>query len=196
MSYDAVAESVALVQSRRVEPVQRLSRRRRFTAMAVDVDGDVAVTMFARRGVACVWQEFHVLAQRQGTWRCLGGGGTSRDGDDDLLADRPAELPVPPVPLDSAVVDADPKVLSVEGCGGVHDDLAGADRWPWSGRWINYAEVRVNAQVVSIRNRDRLLPVPWHGRVAVVWAGRGASPVIAVDEGGKSLGAVLLRSTR
>ena len=164
--------------------------------MAVDVAGDVAVTVFARRGVACVWQEFHVLTLRQGTWSCLGGGGSSWDNDDDLLADRPAELPVAPPRPDRAVVKADPRVLSVEGCGGVHDHRGKADRWPWSGRWISYAEVRVNAQVMTIRTGGRLVPVPWHGRVAVVWPGRHSSQVVALDKAGRSLGEASLPSTR
>jgi hypothetical protein len=90
MAYDLLQESVALIEAGRAEPVRSLSRRRRFAAMAVDVAGDVAVTMFARRGVGCVQQEIHVLALRDGAWTWLGGGGAS--SDDGLLADRPAVL--------------------------------------------------------------------------------------------------------
>lgn len=64
--YDVLAESVELIESRRLPPVPRLSRRRRFAAMSVDVDGDVAVTTFARRRVNCIWQDTHVLALRDG----------------------------------------------------------------------------------------------------------------------------------
>lgn len=78
MAYDVLAESVALIESRRLEPVRRLTRRRRFAAMAVDVAGDVAGTMFARRGVGCIWQETHVLALRDGQWTWLGGAGATR----------------------------------------------------------------------------------------------------------------------
>jgi len=85
VAYDALAESVALIESRRLEPVRRLSRRRRFAAMAVDVVGDVAASMFARRGVGCIWQETHVLALRDGQWALLGGGGGT--GNEDLLTD-------------------------------------------------------------------------------------------------------------
>ena len=46
--------------------------------MAVDVAGDVALTMFARRGAGCVWEEIHVLALRRGRWHMLGGGGGHR----------------------------------------------------------------------------------------------------------------------
>jgi hypothetical protein len=81
VAYDVLAESVALIDAGGVEPVLRLTRRRRFGAMAVDVAGDVAVTMFARRGVGCIWKEIHVLALRDGEWKWLGGGGS--DGDHD-----------------------------------------------------------------------------------------------------------------
>ncbi len=91
MAYDALAESVALIQSPNLKPVTRLSRRRRFAAMAVDVAGDIALTMFARRGAGCVSEEIHVLALRHGRWYMLGGGGGN--GDDDLLANRPRVLP-------------------------------------------------------------------------------------------------------
>lgn len=97
MAYDVLAESVALIEGRRVEPVRRLTRRRRFAAMAVDVSGDVAATMFARRGVGCVCQEIHVLRRRNGEWEWLGGGGGT-GGHDDFLADRPMVLPNFPGP--------------------------------------------------------------------------------------------------
>jgi hypothetical protein len=58
--------------------------------MAIDVDGDVAASMFARQGVACIWQETHVLALRDGQWARLGGGGAS--GKQDMLADRSVSL--------------------------------------------------------------------------------------------------------
>src|SRR6201994_3485635 len=80
MAYDVVQESVALIEVGHAEPVRSLTRRRRFAAMAVDVSDDVAVTMFARRGVGCVQQETHVLALRAGAWTWLRGGGGSSEG--------------------------------------------------------------------------------------------------------------------
>lgn len=94
MAYDAVAESRRLIESRELTPVTRLSRRRRHAAMAVDVAGDVAVTMFARRSVGCTVEEIHVLALQGGEWMMLGGGGGP--ADDDALAQRPALLPSDP----------------------------------------------------------------------------------------------------
>jgi hypothetical protein len=190
VAYDVVAESVALIEAGRAEPVPRLSRRRRFAAMAVDVAGDVAASMFARRGVGRVWKEIHVLALRDGEWTWLGGGGS--DGDQDLLADRPAVLPSL-LGLGSEA-GADPRVMAVSGSGG-SDDGDGTGRWPQSRRWISYAELRVNAQVTSVQVAERLLVVPWHGHVLVVWSGRQPPHVVALDEGDKSRAEMQLAST-
>ncbi len=77
MGYDALTESLRLIESRELAPVTRLSRRRRHVSMAVDVAGDIAVTMFLRRSVGCNVQEIHVLAHHSGKWFMLGGGGGS-----------------------------------------------------------------------------------------------------------------------
>ena len=194
MTYDVLAESVALIEAGRAEPVPRLSRRRRFAAMAVDVAGDVAVTMFARRGVGRMWQETHVLGLRDGEWTWLGSDGS--DGDQDLLADRPAVLPGSLGLGSEAVQRADPRVMVVSGSGGVLDDGAGTGRGPQSERWINHAALRVTAEVTSVQVAERLLVVPWHGHVLVVWSGRQPPRVVALDDGGKSRAEIQLASTR
>jgi hypothetical protein len=76
--------------------------------------------------------------------------------------------------------------MTVSGSGGVSDDGDGTGRWPQSERWISYAELRVNAQVTSVQVAERLLVVPWHGHVLVVWSGPERPRVVALDEGGKS----------
>ena len=190
VAYDALAESVALIESRHVEPVRRLSRRRRFAAMAVDVDGDVAASMFARRGVGCICQETHVLAVRDGQWARLGGGGAS--SDQDLLADRPAVLPSYLMVGRDRVTSADPQIIAVGGSGGVLDGGDQTDRRPDSGRWISYADVRVNAQVTSVQVSGRRLSVPWHGHVLVVWSEREPPRVVAYGDAGRALGEVLV----
>jgi hypothetical protein len=182
VAYDVLAESIALIEAGRAEPVPRLSRRRRFAAIAVDVAGDVAASMFARRGVGCVWKEIHVLAFRGGEWRLLGGGGSN--GDPDLLADRPAVLPSS-LGLGSET-GVDPQVMALSGSGGVLDDGDGPAGWPQSKRWISYADLRVNAQVTSVQAAERLLVVPWHGHVVVVWSGREPPRVVALDRAGIS----------
>lgn len=162
--------------------------------MGVDVNGDVAATMFARRGAGCTWQETHVLTHRNGQWALLGGGGSSTD--EDLLADRPAVLPGYLALGRDAVAGADPQVIVVGGSGGVLDDGYTVDRRPGSGRWISYADVRVNAQVASVQVSERRLRVPWHGHVLVVWAQREPPRVVAHDDGGRALGEALLPLTR
>ncbi|WP_091647034.1 hypothetical protein [Micromonospora pallida] len=82
MAYDALAESLRLIISGLPDGPVRLSRRRRFGPVAVDVDGNVAATRFLRRGVGCYWDETHLLAvDNHGAWRTLGGGGSSDDED-------------------------------------------------------------------------------------------------------------------
>src|SRR4051812_22939246 len=78
MAYDYEAESRKLIAEGLPDRPVSLSRRRRFAPLAVDVDGDVAAARFVRRGVACYWDETHILVG-DGTsrWRCAGGGGAS-----------------------------------------------------------------------------------------------------------------------
>jgi hypothetical protein len=190
LCFDALGESLALIESRRLEPVHRLSRRRRFAAMAVDVAGDMAACMFARRGVGCIWQETYVLALRDGQRALLGGGGTSSDAD--LLADRPAVLPGYLRLGRDAVTGADPQVIVVSGGGRVRDDRGKDHLRPDSEQWISYTDVRVNAQVTSVRVSGRSLRVPWHGHVLLVWSEREPPQVVAQDDGGRALGEVLL----
>jgi hypothetical protein len=181
VAYDPLAESVALIEAGHAEPVPRLSRRRRFAAMAVDVAGDVAACMFARRGVGCIWKEIHVLALRDGEWTRLGGGGS--DGDHDLLADRPAVLPS--LPRLESEAGVDPRVVAVSSSGGVSDDASRTGGRPQRKRRISYAELRVTAQVASVHVAERVLAVPWHGRVVVVWSGRQPPRVVALDKDGR-----------
>jgi hypothetical protein len=187
MAYDARAESLVLIDSRLVEPVLRLSRRRRFAPMSIYVAGDMAVTTFARRGVGCTWHDRHVFAlQTSGQWVFVGGSGSN--GQDDLLKGRPAVLPAYLSSQDQSPGEDDPGPIAAEGGGGgVHD---GTGSGP--GRWISTADVRVNAQVESIVVDDRQLAVPWHGRVAVVWTGPQPPEVVALDRHGHPLASVLL----
>ena len=194
MAFDVYAESLRLIESRHVEPVPRLSRRRRFAPMGVDVVGDVAVTMFARRGVGCSLSETYVLSRRDGHWRLLGGGSDAERND--LLADRPARLPREPAHGPGARPGIDPSIVRLEGGGGVRDSGGRADWLPWSGRWISYVVLRVNAQVASLETDGRQLVVPWHGRVVIASTKRRPSGVKVYDDRGQSLGEVLPQPKR
>ncbi|WP_052090929.1 MULTISPECIES: hypothetical protein [Modestobacter] len=165
MTYDRLAESVALIQHGLRSDPARLSRRRRFAALAVDVDGDVACTAFVRRGVSCPEGDTHLLERRGDTWRLLGGGGGS--WDDDGFADRPGA-----VELGGLVV--------VRGGGSV---LRNADRrMPWGARYVHDVQLRVSAEVHAVVvGGSRTLTVPRHGHLVVVWAG-GRPPALAVHD--------------
>src|SRR3712207_1497735 len=80
VAYDRLAESIRLIEHGVPEAPARLSRRRRFAPLAVDVDGDVAASLFVVRGAGHFRQEAHVLVRRSGTWTMLGGGGGSKIG--------------------------------------------------------------------------------------------------------------------
>jgi hypothetical protein len=179
VTYDVEAQSRALIAHGLTEDPLRLSRRRRFAALAVDVDGDVACTMFVRRSVGSFEQACHVLVRRGTGWVHLGGGGSGAETDG--LEDRPAAGE-----LGGHVV--------VRGSGGVAD-VAGR-RVPWGGRWISYAQLRVSAAVAGVHVGDRVLPVPRHGHVVVVWTGRRAPVAVARGSDGRSLGGVGLPGRR
>jgi len=156
--------------------------------MAVDIAGDVAVTLFARRGVGCVMSETWVLSKHGASWHLLGGGGAS--AEDDLLAPRPTRLPAALGPPETADTGIDTGLVAVDGSGGVHDGQGGVDRWPWSGRWIRYVVLRTSADVESLILDDRTVVVPWHGRVVLALTKRGSPRVIVNGKHGAVLGEV------
>ncbi|MGO0576452.1 hypothetical protein [Ornithinimicrobium panacihumi] len=180
MAYDAEAESLRLIESRELTPATRLSRRRRYVPMAVDVSDDIAVTMFARRSVGCNVEETYILVRRGNEWTMLGGGGGPLD--DDALDYRPAVLPSGP----SAHSEHNARVVRTEGAGGVLD--SGARRlWPGRGRWINYCIVRVNAEVAHVVVEGRHIAVPWHGRCVVGWVGQRPKEVVVLAQDGRQM---------
>lgn len=185
MAYDALAESLRLIESHELAPVARLSRRRRYAAIAVDVADDVAVTVFVRRSVGCNVEETHVLARHGGEWFMLGGGGVTAEHD--ALDHRPAELPEGR----RGAPGVDPRVLALEGSGGVRDGRA-RSFWRPHGRWISYSTIRVNADVARVVITDRQVVVPWHGRVTIAWPGRRPQELAILDHDGTRLGRATL----
>lgn len=69
-----MTESLRLIESGFDADPVRLSRRRRFAAVAYDVQGDVAATWFVRRGKGTFWHQVHTLAHRDGRWTDLATG--------------------------------------------------------------------------------------------------------------------------
>lgn len=171
MAYDALAESTALIEHGLTADPLRLSRRRRFAALAVDVDGDLACTLFTVRGAGHVRRETHLLERRGGSWTPLGGGG-SGGGDDDGLADRPS----------TAELGA---LLVGSGSGSVLRNAG--RRMPWGARYAYDAELRASSDVHSVAVGDRVLTVPRHGHLVVVWSTRRPPSAVARDAAGRPL---------
>jgi len=171
VSYDALAESVKLLQGAPLPGNARLSRRIRFLPLAVDRDGDVAATMFLRRGVSGVpLRDVNSLELTEGGWRMLGGGGGPGD----------------------EATEARPRLADL-GSPGVSHGQGGTARSRSSGLrrsdWISWAELRVAEEVAALRVDTRVVPVAAHGCAVVVWTGEPPG-VAALDAAGTVLGSV------
>jgi hypothetical protein len=171
MAYDALEESLKLLADGPPLSPGQLTRRRRFVPMAVDRDDDVAVTLFARRGVSGQpLDESWVLELRDGEWKILGGG--SGTAPDDLLAARP-----PAAQLGEIVQEH-----------GVGSSLRNADRIvPWGAKHVSYAHLRVAAEVGHVLAAGRSIQVASHGHMVVVWSSRRPPLVAVFNCGGEQL---------
>ena len=173
MAYDALAESVALLEGAAPSGHARLSRRVRHLPLALDRDGEVAATMFLRRGVSGVPEvDVHALERTEGVWRLLGGGGGPGPEAGEARP-RLADLGGPAV-----------------GHGGGGLARPRTRWWRRSAGWVSWAELRVAEEVAALRVGTRLLPVAAHGCAVLVWAARTPPSVVALDAGDISLGPV------
>ncbi|GIJ34502.1 hypothetical protein [Micromonospora sediminimaris] len=183
MAYDSQAESLRLIRSGLPDRPVRLSRRRRFAPVAVDVDGDIAATRFLRRGVGCHWDETHLLAvDGRGTWRQLGGSASS--SGEDLTADE----------FERARVGLAPHDVVVEGSSGALRDTRRP--LPWGSRWVHAGEILVGSGIAELRVADRRLSVPYHGHLIVVWGSRRPPTVTAHDDAGRTVATIALPRER
>lgn len=171
MAYDALVESLKLLTDGPPLSPGKLTRRRRYVPMAVDRDNDVAVTLFARRGVSGQpLDEAWALELRDGEWKVLGGGGGT--APDDLLAERP-----PAARLGG--------LFQAQGGG---SSLRNAERLvPWGARYISHAHLRVSAEVDHVLVGRRRIGVASHGHVVVVWASRKPPMVTLLASDGTQL---------
>ena len=177
MSYDRLAESVRLLEGAPPSEQASLSRRVRWLPLAVDRDGDVAATMFLRRGVSGVAElDVHSLELHDGRWRMLGGSGGPGAV---ALERRPDQQSLP--------------ALAVSfGSGGTARGSSRSSGWA-TDRWVWWAEFRLAREVAELRvNDERRIPVAAHGLALVVWADRRPE-VSAYDAAGAVLGSVALR---
>ncbi|WP_329018583.1 hypothetical protein OG271_14870 [Micromonospora rifamycinica] len=173
MAYDALAESLRLITSGMPDGPVRLSRRRRFAPVAVDVDGDVAATRFLRRGVGCHWDETHLLTvDDHGAWRMLGGGGAS---DEDPTAEK----------FERARDGLGPYQVLPGGTAGVVRD--GGSPPSRATRWVRGSAVLVGRGIAELRVDGRHLPAPHHGHLIVVWGSHRPPTVTAHDGTGRTV---------
>lgn len=163
VAFDQVAQSVALIEVGLAEDPPWLSRRRKQAALAVDVNGDLACTVFIHRyNSGALEQRIHVLTRRGGTWVSVGDD--RRSVDDDRLSDGPV----------AATLGG---LVSLVAAGAVQTN---ADRvFPWPARRIHYALLRAAREIDAVTVAHRRLPVPRHGHVVAVWKSRRTPRVMA-----------------
>ncbi|MFC4052293.1 hypothetical protein ACFOY4_21630 [Actinomadura syzygii] len=147
---------------------------RGFLPLGLDMDGDVAVvTLLHNLGDPAsgpgAFIEGFTFHRRDGEWMELGGGGGS--APDDALARRSSgEMG---------------RHLLKYGSGRT---VRNAGRLlPWGAKWVNEARLRASAEVARIRVGTRLMDVPEHGHVAVVWGSRQGPVVEALAADGSVL---------
>lgn len=157
MAYDALVESVRLIETRVTAQQESLTRRHRFRAVGVDVDGDFAGTVFIRRAHGGAEWDYNLLSRCGGSWRLHGGGGGGLDNLDVLKHEfSHAELGG----YDRAHGGAGSLVEASDG--NVSRD-----------RWVQLAVIETAPSVVDILlSNGRIRPRPTHGYITVVWEGR------------------------
>lgn len=177
MAYHALEESRKLITEGVPEVTFRLTRRRRFLPVACDVDGELAATLFLRRGVSGdPWLESWTLKHSKGEWVLLGGG--AGNGYEEVFTPRPSM--------------SEWGSLAIDYGGG--STLVNADRlMPWGARYVDYARMRLVSEVARLLIRSRSIDVPQHGLAIVVWATKTPPEVRAVSASGSLMGVVDLR---
>lgn len=176
MSYDRLAESVRLLEGEPPASDARLSRRVRFVPLAADRDGDVAATMFLRRGVSGVPElDVHSLELYDGRWRMLGGAG------------GPGAAALEPRPERASL-----QALAVSfGSGGTARSSSRSLGWA-PDLWVWWAELRAAREVAALGVGERRIPVAAHGMAVVVWTDRPPE-ISALDASGAVLGSIPVR---
>ncbi|MFI6500540.1 hypothetical protein [Nonomuraea typhae] len=112
----------------------------------------------------------HLFKKRGGDWEHRGGGGAGTI-DYPLIQRAPAK--------------GQEDYLRCPGNGGVL--MNPEHRLPWTGWYLRHADLTASAEVSRVRVRGRLIEVPFHGFLIVVWSGRRAPLVEALAEDGESL---------
>lgn len=173
MAYDRLSESRKMIAEDVPQMPFRLTRRRRFIPVAFDVNGDVAATLFLRRGVSGnPWLEAWALERRDGDWTILGGG--SGDAYDNVFEPR----------------ESINELFVSYGSGWT---ARSAGRFLPGSKGISHAEVRLGPPVAALRVADRTIKVQSHGVAIVVWSTRRRPAIMALTSAGEPLGEISLR---
>lgn len=179
MTYDWFTESLRLIEGGEVAGAEPLTRRRRFLPVAVDVDDDIAVTVFLRRAHGGAEWENHTLSRTVDGWRLLGGGGSGPD-DLDVL---------------THVITAD-ELGGLARAGSAGASAISPSSRPLSGaRWVRYSIITTTEDVRSVVvPGGRVLDRPAHGHIAVVWRDTERLPVTIISRDRQPLGHLTLES--
>jgi hypothetical protein len=146
---------------------------RDFLPLGLDMDGDVAVVTFLHQwSDASAFIEGWTFHRRDGEWRELGGAGGS--------------------------APADPLMRRSSGEMGRHLLKYGSGRTvrnsnrllPWGAKFVHEARLRASVEVARVRVGNRILDVPEHGHVVVVWGARRGPVVEALAADGSVLDAM------
>ncbi|WP_155884946.1 hypothetical protein [Actinomadura flavalba] len=144
-----------------------------FLPLALDVDGDIAVVTVLTADPGNVPGEAFIdgwtFHRRGGEWMALGGGGGS----------APAE---PLARRSAAELGA-----HLRRYGGGRTVRNGDRLLPWGAKYVNQVRLRAAAEVARVRVGRRVIDVPPHGHVAVVWPDRRVPNIEALDAGGAIL---------
>lgn len=153
-----------------VPPPAAFAEGRDFLPLGLDMDGDVAVVTFLHQwGEASGYIEGWTFHRRDGEWRELGGGGGS----------------APDEPLTRRSLGEMGRHLLKYGSGRT---VRNSNRLlPWGAKFVNEARLRASAEVARVRVGKRILDVPAHGHVVVVWGARQGPAVEALAADGSVL---------
>ncbi|MFI6516130.1 hypothetical protein ACIBF1_11275 [Spirillospora sp. NPDC050679] len=155
---------------------------RDFLPLALDVEGDVAVVSLLLPENDGVLDGYFIegwtFHRHNGEWMALGGGGGSAPED----------------PLVRRSADEMGRHLRWYGSGST---VRNAGRLlPWGAKFVHQARLRAAPEVAQVRVGKRLLEVPEHGHVVVVWGARRGPVAEALDADGAVLDKVDLNRRR
>jgi hypothetical protein len=158
---------------------RELDGEHHFIPLAVDINGDVAATVFVRQirppglehatGLPGVEQAS--FQQRDGDWVYLGGGES--------------------IPFEGYPLAERPPAASQRGhlrrLGSGQTSLEGTHRFPWHARYAFHVMLRASAEVHQLQAGARALDVPFHGYAVLTWANRREPTIIALALDGTRL---------